>query len=327
MFKVAFIQGYKNMVKANNDIDRLQFMPQRIEDGTMYDFKGNTIFKNMDIKDIEIFDLDRVAKASRFTAALSRDYFEALDKVIPLIKKEDGRSINQDDEVEEPKAEYASDILDAVEKGDRKTLRALLKGYKANDWAVLDSDKVDDAIFDIMDYIDDKDVKRVKEIINDLISIDAATFNVEDDEKTVKKETPVKKEETTTKYVPVDEDEEELIADLEEAVEDEDYEDVELLLKELGEDHTMYSHYKSFIPGKTKEEPKGEEPTKDDNSDIIDEICDDIDAALEDNDSLDAKKYLKELAEEAGEDSDIYKEYDAKVHPPKRDRSSRRERR
>ena len=306
MFVKAFLNGSRQMVEASSDLERLQFMPQKIEGGNVIDFTGRTLFKGLDINDTEIFDASRVNDAKRITAALKRDYFIGLDKVMHLFN--DGSSASDLDEGT-PAEEYGADIYDAIANGDKKGLRTVLKEYKKVKWAALNEDDVEDAIYDLNDCIVGKDVDSAKEIVTELIGEDICEV----------KETEVK-ETTESTHTPANEDEAELIVDLEEALADKDYEDVEMLLKELGEKHPRYSEFASRVPGNEDEAPA------DDSQEyaVITEICEDIDASIKEGDIADAKKFLEELATEAGKDSDVYKEYEAKVNPPKTTRRKRR---
>lgn len=317
MFIEAYLKGLTNMVESKSDLERLRFMPQKIEGGIVTDFKGNVIFKDLDINDIIIFDADRVNDTKRFTAALSRDYFQGLDKVMPLFSRS---STNTDTPTEvEAVVEYGTDIYDAVATGDKKGLRAILRVYKNTKWSGLNEDAIEDAVYDLNDCADDKDVKGAKEIVLDLIGDDIC--EVEDtktDDEIDDAGACIKK--PTTHAEPANEDEAELLQDLDEAIADKDWDDVEMLLKELGDKHPRYNDLAANLPGGDKAEVA--EPAE---GNVVDEICEDIDAALKEKDIDDAKKYLAELADEAGEASDVYKEYAAKVNPPKeRARRSRR---
>lgn len=312
MFLKAYLQGLKNMVESKSDLERLRFMPQKIEDGKLVNFEGSTLLGGLNVENREIFNADRVNNTKRYTAALSRDYFIALDGVMHLFG-----DASETAPANDSKEEYGADILALVEAGDRKGLRSLLKEYKKTKWKSIEDSTLEDDIDDLVDCAADKAVEDARAIIKDIAFIDK---DIIDDAPAAPVET--KKEEVTT--APANEDEAELIADLEDALADEDYEDVELLLKELGAGHARYAEFEAKLPSKGKEESKPEESGDDS---IIDEICEDIDAALEDGDLKDAKSILEELADEAGKDSDVYKEYEAKVNPPKeRTRRSRRER-
>jgi len=313
MFIEAYLMGLRNMVESKNDLERLRFMPQLIEGGVVTDFKGNMIFNTLDCEDTIIFDADRVNNTKRYTSALSRDYFAALDKVIPLLT---GGTKGTAEEKTAPQKEYGHDILALVEVGDKKGLRTLLKEYKKVQWSALNEDAVEDAIFDLNDCAADKDVKEARVIITDLVGTDICETETQ----------PVKEiqkaAETIAASTPDNEDEAELLQDLEEAIADEDIEDVKLLLRELGKEHPRYAEFAAVLNA-----PKAEEPTNDVADDnLITEICEDIDAALADNDTKDAVKFLTELADEAGVDSDVYKEYNLKVNPPKQERTRRNRR-
>lgn len=311
MFIEAYLKGLTNMVESKSDLERLRFMPQKIEGGIVTDFKGNILFKDLDINDTIIFDANRVNDTKRFTAALSRDYFQGLDKVMPLFSRGavDVTEANEELTV----VEYGTDIYDAVAAGDKKHLRAILRVYKNTKWSGLEADAIEDATYDLNDCADDKDVKGAKEIVLALIGDDICEVGDEgemQDVPTSNDKAPAKAREAAN------EDEAELLQDLDEAIADKDWEDVELLLKELGNKHPRYNEFAAKLPG-NDETGEHVEVT------VVDEICEDIEAALKDKDVDDAKKYLVELATEAGEDSDVYKEYAAKVTPP----TTRRKRR
>lgn len=332
MFIEAYLKGLTNMVESKSDLERLRFMPQKIEGGVVTDFKGNILFKDLDINDTIIFDANRVNDTKRFTAALSRDYFLGLDKVMPLFKK--GASTGGE---ATPKKEYGADLLECVANGDKKGLRTLLKDYKKTKWANLDDEVIEDAVFDFNDCAGDKDVEGAREILSDLICDDICDDICESETDSKASEEAVNADPHAQKgaptghivdassHTPVDEDEAELLADIEDAIADEDVEDIILLLKELGEKHPLYKKYHdalNALNGVTKEDTPAED-TKKVYDNIITEICEDIDAALADNDLKDAKGILEELADEVGEDSDVYKEYEAKVNPPKKERTRR----
>jgi len=314
MFIEAYLMGMTNAVKAKNDLERLRFMPQKVEGGDLINFEGQTLVGHLTINDVVIFDADRVVKATRCTSALQRDYFEALDKVMPLFK--DG-SKGVEEKNDAPKEVYGADIYDAVEAGDKKALRKVLKQYKRTKWSALDEDVVDDAIFDIIDCIGGDDLDDAIEIVTELIGEDICEVETTKDEP--------KATTANSTYVPANEDEADLLLDLEDAVKDEDWDDVELLLKTLPKDHPRYAEFDAHLNEPTTgTDAKDEAPVGDDElttEEIISEICDDIDVAITNKE--DTKELLAELATEAGEDSEEYKEYSTKCNPPK-ERTRRR---
>lgn len=315
-----FIKSYLNtsieMIKAKNDLERLSFMPQKIESGEVIDFKGNISFKGLDVKDVEVFPAARVNDATRCTSALTRDYFLALDKVMPLFGNGPAETKQEDDK------EYGADILALVEAGDRKGLRSLLKDYKKGKWSSLDEDKLEDDIDDLVDCAVDKAVDDARSIIKDIAFMDLD--DVEPTEMTTTTPTtPADTEKKESTHKPANEDEAELIADIEGAVSDEDWEDVELLLKELGDKHPRYTEFASKLPSEqddTKEESKSE-------GSVIDEILDDLDDALTEKDTTACKEILAELLVETATDDIDYVEYKAKVdalaEPARRTRRER----
>lgn len=310
MFEKAFLTGYENMVKSKSDLDRLKCMPQKVEGGVLIDFSGKKLIGGLDVKDMTVCDADRVNEAKRFTPTLSKEYFEGFNKLMSLLGGSD-----TDEEDVAVREVYGADIYDAVAAGDKKALREILKEYKKTKWSALDEDDVEDAIDDIKDCLADKDVDGAKEIVNDLIGCDICEDEVSDKGETLDVPTSNDKEPDPT-YTPANEDEAELLMDLEEALADEDYEDVEMLLKELGTDHPRYAEFEAKLPGKGTAADDTND-SDDEEDDVIGEICEDIDAALEDGDTAKAKDFLEELGEEAGTDSDEYKEYEVKVNPPK----------
>jgi len=315
MFEGAFLTGYRNMVEAKADIDRLKCMPQRVENGNLLDFSGRVLIGGLDVEDRIIFDADKVNNAKRYTSALSRDYFIAFDELMSLLPSKGVEEVNATTEI------YGADIYDAVSKGDKKGLRVILKEYKKVKWVALNEDAVEDAIDDIKDCVADKDVEGAKEIVTELIGCDICE---EADE--VKEPQKVAKESTkpsTSNHKPANEDEAELLADLEDALSEKDYEDAEMLLKELGDKHPRYAEFFNALPNNKQDDVDSDEKT--DDIDVVDEICLDIDDAIADGDLSAAKKFLEELADEAGTDSKEYKEYEVIVNPPKeRKRRSRR---
>jgi len=318
MFTEAFLKTSRNMVEAKSDIERLRFMPQKIEGGKVIDFTGEVLFKVLNTEDVVIFDMERVKKGKRFTTALSRDYFIALDGVMHLFSR-DGETSN-----DEPKEEYGADIYKAVGDGDKKGLRKILREYVKVKWDGLNEDDIDDAVFDLNDCATGKDVDGAREIVTELIGEDICEVKEEESSEPSTSSTEAPE---PSNHTPANEDEAELLADLDDAVKDEDWEDVETLLNELGEGHPCFMDYKMKLPSNKEDESKPTTCDKDSDAQVITEICEDIDAALGDGDTKDAKKYLEELAAEAGKDSDKYEEYEAKVNPPKKEtRRSRRDR-
>lgn len=320
MFVHAYLKGLTHMVQSKADLERLRFMPQKIENGNLINFEGQVLVGGLDIKDTIIADFDRFATAKRYTVPLANDYFTALESVMSLFVNKVGSEKDSETETsfEEP---YGADIYDAVAAGDKKALRKVLKQYKRTKWSALDEDDVEDAIDDIVDCIGENDaVPAAKEIVNNLIGDDICEVaKPNDKEKPIQKDPAVSVQET-----PADEDEAELLQDLADAVKDEDWDDVEMLLNELGKDHPRYVEFEKHLKPEAKEDTKPSDDNDNDNDDdIVDEILDDLEDALKKGDTSNQKEFLAELAKEIGEDDDLYKEYDVKVNPPKQERSRR----
>jgi len=265
------------------------------------------------ISDTIIIEAARVNDASRCTSALLRDYFVGLDKFTSSL---DGDDTTTEDTTSNP---LEDELLDIVAKGDRKAARKVLKELKEQ-WFALPEDEVEDAIYDLQDCVADKDVKGAKGILADLgeddtpVTLDTSLNNCTQDDNPTKESTE-----------PVNEDEADLLADIEDAIKDEDVEDIKLLLKELGSKHPKYKEFEKLL---NILEGAGED-TKDDEDELteeeeIKEICLDIDDAIEDKDAKKQKDFLEELKEVAGEDSKEFKKYDALVNPKTETRRSRR---
>jgi len=312
----AFLQGYGNIVKAKSDLDRLKFMPQKVEAGEVFDFTGKSCFGKLEgVTDTVIIEAARVNDASRCTSALLRDYFTGLDKFTSSLDGDDTTTEDTTSNLLE------AELLDIVVKGDRKAARKVLKELKEQ-WFALPEDEVEDAIYDLQDCVADKDVDGAKEILADLGG---------DGEKGVTFEEPPtihsdKDLEESTE--PVNEDEADLLADIEDAIKDEDVEDVELLLKDLGSKHPRYEEFEKRLAeleskpaDGSVDENNGDELTEEEE---IKEICLDLDDAIEDKDATKQKDFLEELKEVAGEDSEEFKKYDALVNPKTETRRSRR---
>lgn len=312
-FVKPFLVGYKNMVKASSDIDRLKCMPQRLEDGKLIDFAGKVILGGIqDVADMEVIEAARINDASRYTAALQRDYFAGLDV---LFSKFDGGTVDVDDAPVDVVVALYSKLYDIVETGDKKGFRAIRTELK-DQWFALDAEVVSDAILDLADAVADKDVNLAKEIVEGI-----------DDEPEA--EAPAAKEEPELKETPkkskakLTEEESEIIEDLKSAIDDGDQKDIDELLAELKEvNKALYDEWLPATQVEVAEDTPEEEETEDDN--IADEIIDDLDAAIADEDVEEAKACLEELADEVGKDSELYKVNAAKLAPKKETRKSRR---
>lgn len=312
-FVKPFLVGYKNMVKASSDIDRLKCMPQRLEDGKLIDFAGKVILGGIqDVADMEVIEAARINDASRYTAALQRDYFAGLDV---LLSKFDGSTVDVDDAPVDAVVALYSKLYDIVETGDKKGFRAIRTELK-DQWFALDAEVVSDAILDLADAVADKDVNLAKEIVE----------GIDDEPET---EAPTAKEEPELKETPkkskakLTEEESEIIEDLKSAIDDGDQKDIDELLAELKEvNKALYDEWLPATQVEVAEDTPEEEETEDDN--IADEIIDDLDAAIADEDVEEAKACLEELADEVGKDSELYKVNAAKLAPKKETRKSRR---
>jgi len=310
----GFLKGFSEIVKAKSDLDRLKYLPQKVEAGEVFDFKGNSMFGILDgISDTVIIEAARVNGASRCTSALLRDYFVGLDEFTSTL---DGGDTTTEAVENNP---LEAELLDIVDKGDRKAARKVLKELKEQ-WFALPEDEVEDAIYDLQDCVADKDIDGAKGILADLGNDDAQKeAPVKETTKKVEQESKTPVESTE----PVNEDEADLLADIEDAFKDEDVEDVKLLLKELGVKHSKYAEFEKQL--KTLENlGEVEDDVELTEEEEIKEICLDIDDALEDKDAKKQKDFLKELKEFAGEDSEEYKKYDALVNPKTETRRPRR---
>ena len=166
MFLKAYLAGYTAMALTSNDLDRLKYAPQRVEDGEVFDFNNKSMFGKVEgLEDQVILDAKRVNEATRFTAALKRDYQEGMDKFIASLQ---GAAPAEDTEDEsDPVQELYNKLYDVVAAGDKKAFRSLKKELK-DQWFALDDADVEDAIFDLGDAVADKDVDYAKEIVEGL---------------------------------------------------------------------------------------------------------------------------------------------------------------
>lgn len=315
MFLKAFLTGYTDMVKTSNDLDRLRYAPQRVEAGVFYNFHDKVMFDVAGLEDltIEIIKAERVNDATRFTGALQRDYFAGFNKMMDLVVKTDKggyEMADTDTPADEPKAdpvqELYTKLYDVVAAGDKKAFRSLRKELK-DQWFALDDADVEDAIFDLGDAVADKDVDYAKEIVDGLGGDEPET------------EAPEPKE-TPKKSAKLTEEESEIIEDLKSAIDDGDQKDIDELLAELKEVNEAL--YDEWLPATQVEQPK-EETKEEEDDNVVDEIIEDLDAAIADEDEEEAKACLEELADEVGIDSDVYKEHAAKLAPKKTRRSRR----
>lgn len=310
-FMKPYLQGIESMVSTSNDLERLTYALQRIENGVFYNFKGQDMFNGavagLEELNIEVLKVERVTETTRFTSALQRDFNAGMKKVYDSITRLSDGSYEV-----APERTILDDLYDVVAKGDVKAFRDIRTKLKEK-WFALDTDVVGDAILDLADAVSDKDVEYAKEIVERVECDEDATETA--DETPVKKEEPkaTKKEEPTE--ADITEEEFEIIEDIKSAIDDGDEADFKELLKELKEvNEGLYNEWK----GAFKTSPE----TEDDG--IVAEILEDLDKAIEEGDEDEVKELLEELKEEAGADSDIYKEYAAKCEPKKTTRRERR---
>lgn len=319
MFLKAFLTGYTDMVKTSNDLDRLRYAPQRVEAGVFYNFHDTDMFngavEGLEGLTIELIKAERVNDTTRFTGALQRDYFAGFNKMMDLVAKTDTGGYTTTADTDEPVEVTLEDkILEVVKAGDKKAFRSLRKELK-DKWFALDDADVEDAIFDLGDAVADKDVEYAKEILENVGEDDAPA---EEPEVKELKETP--KKATPKKTAKLTEEESEIIEDLKSAIDDGDKKDIDELLAELKEVNEAL--YDEWLPATQVEQP--EEDTKDEeDSSVVDEIIEDLDAAIADGDEDEAKACLEELADEVGVESDVYK-VNAEKLAPKKTRRSRR---
>lgn len=335
----SYLQGLKSIVNEKDALSRLKFLPQRVENGVLINFYDKGVFKDTQIgeQDCVIFDKDTVNSASRCTDALINRYFTAFDAFLDKYSDNDEGcgAVNVKVKTIDPIYEA---LYTAVENKDKKEVKKLCEDLEAK-WFALEPEIVEDALLDIMVCVKTGDVDEVKAIIKD-VEGDEFTDDITNNqvakeicEDTIKggirqavKETIVKTV-IEENYQPKDEREEDLIADLEDAIKDEDIEDVKMLLDELGEKHPLYSKYEKAL--KELEGDKGAKDTSTED-DEIEEILADLDDAL-DAGELEGEDgaiaILEELKELVGEDDADYKKYYDLVYPPKKERESRRERR
>jgi len=311
----GFIRGLEGFITAKSDLDRLKHMPQRVEDGRLVNFKGHKLTAKIDgLEDFVIMDADKVNDAKRFTSALLGTYLEGFSKLQGV---EDCETTPTESTNNEPTLEDL--LLDAVANGDKKEVRNICKQLKEQ-WFALDDDVVEDAIDDIKDCVADKDVKAVEDILNSLEEPEQEVV-IEKSKSAPELVKEIVKEETPTNN---DEDEEDLLLDIQDAIKDEDIEDVELLLKELGTEHPRYKEFSISLATL-----KGEDAVIEPETNEIDDIIADLEDAIKENDidgENGAKVILEELKELVGEDDEDYIKYN-KIVNPTTTRRNRRERR
>jgi len=311
----GFIRGLEGFITAKSDLDRLKHMPQKVEEGRLVNFKGHKLTGKIDgLEDFIIMDADKVNDAKRFTSALLGTYLEGFSKLQGV---EDDESATTENTNNEPTLEDL--LLDAVEAGDKKEVRNICKQLKEQ-WFALDDDVVEDAIDDIKDCVADKDVKAVEDILNSLEEPEQEEV-IEKSKSATELVKEIVKEETPTNN---DEDIEDLLLDIQDAIKDEDVEDVELLLKELGTEHPRYKEFSISLATL-----KGEDAIIEPETNEIDDIIADLEDAIKENDidgENGAKVILEELKELVGEDDEDYIKFN-KIVNPTTTRRNRRERR
>lgn len=290
---------------AGSKIEVLKCMPQRVEGGVVFDFNNKAMF-NVANNDKLIFATGNVG--SRFTDALVGRYLGCLNNANLQVVNADLPT----NEVAEPT--LYDKVTDAVGAGDKKLVRALCKELKEK-WFAIDDADVEDAIDDIKDCVSDKDVEGVKEIISDV----TGEGNVPD-EPTEEQSDPNPSDGGDKKAVEISETAQEILDDLESAIKDNDEKDIKELLAELadevGTDSAVYLEW--------SEKAKADVPqdAAEDNSEV-DEIVLDLEDAVNAGDLKDAKEILAELGDAVGTDSELYKEWAAKVELKETRRSRR----
>ncbi len=316
MFLKAYLAGYTAMALTSNDLDRLKYAPQRVEDGEVFDFNNKSMFGKVEgIEDQVILDAARVNEATRFTAALKRDYQEGMDKFIASLIGGDAPAEDEEEAKADPVQELYTKLYEIAAAGDKRTFKSLRKELK-DQWFALDDADVEDAIFDLGDAVADKDVDYAKEIVEGL---------GEDQEDAPEEETP-KKSEKSTKLT---DEESEIIEDIKSAIDDGDEKDFNELIDELKEinpdlaDEWSTAFTAQDAPEEETKEEEEYDNAQDSESSVVDEIIEDLDAAIADGDEEEAKACLEELADEVGVDSDTYK-VNAEKLAPKKTRRSRR---
>ena len=302
-FLKAYLAGYESLINTSNDLERLKYGVQRVENGVFYNFKGNDMFKGavkgLESLNIEVLKVERVMDTTRFTSALVRDYTAGMKKVLDAITRLDDGSYEV-----APERTVLDDLYDIVAKGDMKAYRELRSALKEK-WFALDPS---DLLLDLADMVADKDVAGAKELVE----------NFEDDDKeevaAVEPETkaePVKQAEESK----LTDDEFEIIEDIKSAIDDGDEADFKELLKELKEvNECLYEEWKGAFKASPTETDDG----------VVAEILEDLDKAIEEGDEDEIKELLEELKEEVGADSDTYKEYAEKCQPKTKTRRERR---
>lgn len=300
-FLKAYLAGYESLINTSNDLERLKYGVQRVENGVFYNFKGNDMFKGavkgLESLNVEVLKVERVMETTRFTSALVRDYTAGMKKVLDAITRLDDGSYEV-----APERTILDDLYDIVAKGDMKAYRELRSALKEK-WFALDPS---DLLLDLADMVADKDVAGAKELVE----------NFEDDDK---EEEPVKAE-PKAKESKLTDDEFEIIEDIKSAIDDGDEADFKELLKELKElNEDLYKEWKDAFKASptTTDEPEADDG-------VVAEILEDLDKAIEEGDEDEIKELLEELKEEVGADSDTYKEYAEKCQPKKANRRERR---
>lgn len=297
-FLKAYLAGYESLINTSNDLERLKYGVQRVENGVFYNFKGNDMFKGavkgLESLNVEVLKVERVMETTRFTSALVRDYTAGMKKVLDAITRLDDGSYEV-----APERTVLDDLYDIVAKGDMKAYRELRSALKEK-WFALDPS---DLLLDLADMVADKDVAGAKELVE----------NFEDDDK---EEEPVKQAEP--KESKLTDEEFEIIEDIKSAIDDGDEADFKELLKELKElNEDLYKEWKDAFKASA-------EPEADEDDGVVAEILEDLDKAIEEGDEDEIKELLEELKEEVGADSDTYKEYAEKCQPKKANRRERR---
>lgn len=253
------IAKYEGIVATLRQIktsaDKLDFItlmiPQKIENGKLYNFKGKEIGA-FDADDQELVDASRVLEATKVTDALMNDVFNPLNKLFGSAGERDTAK-ESDEELRPDTDENDMDDIPAIDEED-----------------------ILDALEDALDKGDATEARK------QLALLPKSNDEYDDMKKLV--------DELVAKSEPKIDD---FIEDIEDALEDNDFEDAYAILKEMGRKHPKHKEMKQKIEDAEAAATKKDEPT---------DLVDDIEDAIEDGDIDAAKKLLEKL----GEDHDEY---------------------
>lgn len=332
----SYLTGLKTVVEESKELDRLKFMPQKVEGSRVVNFKGAFLTGVVEgLEDRIIYDLSEIMNATRCTPKLKGLYFTAYDAFVNTLGAEVAEEITKNDE---PSLE--DDLLDAVEEGNKKEVRSILKELK-DQWFALDDDVVEDAIDDIKDCVATKDVKAVEVILDSLepTEVKKEQGKPTEDKVLAKNITAGKEKAKDLNSKPKNEikgstltpttsaDDSDTVLDIVDALKDEDIKDVEMMLKELGEDHPRYEEFSkslATLKGEDAPDPVVEAEAKNEEAPVSED--DEIDAIIADlEDAIEAKEFegkdgakeiLAELLELVGAEDEDYIKYNLIVNPP-----------